>query len=146
MINRKIAADLYLNLLIPWETKIKSLEQKGNFDLRSKTFSDFKRRNTLILKVKKTSIESDKLINSYLSQELNTDQIIIVAKGDSSGARSIMRHTRNSIAHGNVKILKIKNKNFVIFKSLNKNKLLLYIQIKQSNLNSFFSAIKSTIK
>lgn len=146
MLDRRIAADLYLDLLLPWETKIKLLDPKGNFDLRVKAFTEFKRSNNVKFKVEKTNAESDLAITNYLASEAKAEQIIIVAKGDNSGARSLFRHSRNSVAHANVSQVKIKNKNFIVFKASNKNKQLLYVQIQQNNLKEFIAAIKSTVK
>lgn len=146
MLDRKIAADLYLDLLLPWETKIKLLEPKGNFDLRVKAFTEFKRSNNVTFKVEKTGTESDSAIKKYLACEAKAEQIVIVAKGDNSGARSLFRHSRNSVAHANVSKIKIKNKSFIIFKASNKNKQLLYAQIQQNKLKQFIAAIKSTVK
>jgi hypothetical protein len=144
MIDKSTASTLYLDLLVPWETKIKSLEPKGNFNLKVKAFTEFRRINNIQFKVERTGSESDFSIRRLRSSELKAEQIIIVAKGDNSGARSLLRHSRNSVAHANVRKIKIKNNNFIIFSASNKNKQLLYVQIKQSNLKQYIAAIKST--
>lgn len=144
MIDKSTASTLYLDLLVPWETKIKLLEPKGNFNLKVKAFTEFRRINNIQFKVEKTGAESDFSIRRLRSSELKAEQVIIVAKGDSSGARSLLRHSRNSVAHANVKKIKIKNNNYIIFSASNKNKQLLYVQIKQSNVKQYIAAIKST--
>ncbi|MFD3321973.1 HEPN family nuclease [Alteromonas macleodii] len=146
MLDRAIAADLYLDLLVPWETKIKALEPKGNFDLRAKAFTEFKRTNSLQFKVEKTGADSDLAIRNLLKCDLKAEQIVIVAKGDNSGARSLLRHTRNSVAHAHARKVKIKNKNFIVFSASNRNKQLLYAQIQVSKLKDFLAAMKSTVK
>jgi hypothetical protein len=146
MIDKATASTLYLDLLVPWEIKIKSLEPKGSFSLRAKAFTEFKRINNIHFKVEKTGTESDFSIRRLQSSELKAEQIVIVAKGDNSGARSLLRHSRNSVAHANVRKIKIKNNNYIIFSASNKNKRLLYVQIKQSNLKQYIAAIKSTVK
>lgn len=146
MLDRKIAADLYLDLLVPWETKIKTLESKGNFDLRAKGFTEFKRINNLKFKVEKTGADSDLAISNFLACEPKPEQIVIVAKGDNSGARSLLRHTRNSVAHAHVCKIKIKNKSFIVFTASNRKKQLLYAQIQTSKLEQFIAAMKSTVK
>ncbi|EMN6297140.1 hypothetical protein BBL91_22405 [Vibrio parahaemolyticus] len=146
MLDRKIAADLYLGLLVPWETKIKPLDPKGNFDLRAKAFIEFKRTNNLQFKVEKTGADSDLAISGLLASELKAEQIVIVAKGDNSGARSLWRHVRNSVAHSHVRKVKIKNKYFIVFSASNRNKKLLYAQIQVSKLKEFIAAMKSTVR
>jgi hypothetical protein len=146
MLDRKVAADLYLDLLVPWETKFKTLETKGNFDLRAKALTEFKRVNKLQFKVESNGSDSEFAIGKFLASAPKAEQVVIVAKGDNSGARSLLRHIRNSVAHADVCKKKIKNKNYVLFSASNKNKRLLYAQIRESQLKEFISAIKSTVK
>lgn len=148
MLDRKIAAKLYLDLLFPWETKVKNLEAKGNFDLRVKEFTEFRRSENITFTVKKNSVESDAAITEYLSEKAKSEQVVILAKGgDSSGARSLFRNLRNSVAHANVSKMKISNKKFIIFEGLSHNgKKVLYAKIQESRLREFISAIRSTVK
>ncbi|ELU9851312.1 hypothetical protein ACENVV_003549 [Vibrio cholerae] len=103
MIERAVAATRYLDVLIPWEWNIKEMDPKGNFDIRAKGFTAFKRSNNLKVQVKKNVSESDLDIKNYISFELLAENVLILSKGYSSTARSILRHFRNSIAHGHVK-------------------------------------------
>ncbi|MCT8987476.1 hypothetical protein [Shewanella phaeophyticola] len=94
--------------------KVKMLDPKGNFDLRAKGFTEFKRANNLKFKVEKTGMQSDLTIQNSLSKGEQAEQIIIVAKGDNSGARSLFRHIRNSIAHANVNKIRVKGRVFKV--------------------------------
>ena len=146
MLDRKTAADLYLNLLIPWETIYKGIDQKGNFDIRSKEFTSFKRDNELLLSILNTKAEADKEIKANTDFGLESKQIVILQKGDNSRARSLFKHLRNSVAHAHADRVKIKNKWFLVFTAISDNKYVLKAQIQQSKLGELIAAIKSTVK
>ncbi|MBJ6976995.1 hypothetical protein JG630_16195 [Vibrio cholerae] len=146
MIERAVGATLYLDVLIPWEQNIKEIDQKGNFDIRAKGFTAFKRSNNLKVQVKKNVSESDLDIKNYISLELLAENVLILSKGDSSTARSILRHFRNSIAHGHVKKQKIKHANYLVFSASNNNQHQFYLKIRQSLLKTFIAALMSTVK
>nr|WP_249366349.1 HEPN family nuclease [Aeromonas media] len=69
-------------------------------------------------------------------------------KGDLSIARCIFRHLRNSIAHGNIEAIKIKNNNYLKFIDINpRNENHNFIMILRArNLEHFISALMTTIK
>lgn len=146
MLDRKTAADLYLNLLVPWETVYRDLPQKGNFDIRSKVFIAFQRDNEIVISSLDTKAESDKEIRSVNAYGSEGKQIIIFQKGDNSRARSLFKHLRNAIAHAHVDRVKIENRWFLIFSGIRDSKYVLKAQIKQSKLGDLIAALKSTAK
>ena len=146
MLDRKTAADLYLNLLVPWETIYRDLPKKGTFDIRSKEFTAFKRDNGLIVTALDTKAEANKEIGSCLSFYVEPKQIVIFQKGDNSRARSLFKHLRNSVAHAHVERVKIDNRWFLIFSSKSESRYVLKAQIQQSKLRDLIAALKSTAK
>ena len=146
MLDRKTAADLYLNLLVPWEKVYRDLPTKGSFDIRSKEFTAYKRDNEFELEVLGTKAESDKAINENPSFISESKQLAIIQKGDNSRARSLFKHLRNSVAHARVERVKIKNKWFLIFSAMSDGKYVLKAQIQESKLGDLIAALKSTAK
>lgn len=146
MLDRKSAADLYLNLLVPWETVYKDLPIKGSFDIRSKEFTVFKRDNELLISILNTKAEVDKEVKANTSFGVEGKQIIILQKGDNSRARSLFKHLRNSVAHAHVDREKIKNKWYLLFSAKSDGKYVIKAQIQESRLGELIAAIKSTAK
>lgn len=146
MLDRKTAADLYLNLLVPWETVYRDLPKKGSFDIRSKEFTAYKRDNGFEVEVLGTKTESDNEINKNASFGSEAKQLAIFQKGDNSRARSLFKHLRNSVAHAHVERVKIKNKWYLIFSAKNDGKYVLKAQIQESKLGDLIAALKSTAK
>ena len=146
VIDRKIAADLYLNLLVPWETIYKALPQKGNFDIRSKGFIAFKRENQLFVQSLATRAESHDCIKQESCFGSENKQILIFQKGDNSRARSLIKHLRNAVAHACVENVRIKNRLFLVFEARRDGKTVLKGQIYQARLGDLIAALKSTIK
>jgi hypothetical protein len=146
MLDRRTAADLYLNLLVPWETFYRDIPENGAFDIRSKEFTAFKRDNKFEIKVLETKPESDKEINENVSFGSEAKQLAIFQKGDNSRARSLFKHLRNSVAHAHVERLKIRNKWFLIFSAKSNGKYVLKAQIQESKLGDFITALKSTAR
>lgn len=146
MLDKKTAADLYLNLLVPWEEKYKNIPQKGNFDIRSKEFTAFKRVNELFVVALNTKAEAHKEIEENTNFGTMNKQIIIFQKGDGSRARSLFKHLRNSVAHAHVEKIKIENKWFLLFSAAREKQHILKAQIQQSKLGDLIAALKSTIK
>jgi len=147
MISKTIASELYLDLLVFWEKEAKNLPKTGYFDIRRKKFQDYKRAVNLKVIVMKNSQLSNDTIESYKINTQIPEQIVVFSKGDSSSARSLFRHLRNSIAHAHIEVKKISKCNYLIFSAKNtKGKNILFAKLKQSEIKSFISAIKSTIK
>jgi len=146
MLDRKTAADLYLNLLVPWEKMYKDLPQKGEFDIRSKEFTTFKRDKKLLISVFNTKAEAHKEISENKAFSCEAKQIVLFQKGDNSRARSLFKHFRNSIAHAHVKREKIQNRWFLIFEAEKGGKSFFKAQVLQSRLSEFIAALKSTAK
>ena len=146
MLDRKTAADLYLNLLVPWEKVYRDLPTKGTFDIRSKEFTAYKRDNELEISVLGTKAESVKAINENMSFISESKQLAIFQKGDNSRARSLFKHLRNSVAHAHVERVKIKYKWFLIFSAMSDGKYVLKAQIQESKLGDLIAALKSTAK
>ena len=146
MLDRKTAADLYLNLLVPWEKVYRDLPKKGRFDIRSKDFTAFKRDNGLVIKALDTKAEADKEIDACVSFYVEPKQIVIFQKGDNSRARSLFKHLRNSVAHAHVERIKIKNRWFLIFSAKSSGRYVLKAQVQQSKLGDLIAALKSTAK
>ena len=146
MLDRKSAADLYLNLLVPWEMVYKNLPIKGSFDIRSKEFTVFKRDNELLISILNTKAEVDKEVKANTSFGVDIKQIIILHKGDNSRARSVFKHLRNSVAHAHVDREKIKNKWYLLFSAKSDGKYVIKAQIQESKLGELIAAIKSTAK
>ena len=146
--NNKIIAKLYVSVLIPWEKHIKYLEPKGIFDIRSKEFLKFKRAASLAIRSVDNSTGAHETILAHLTSQLPPQNIVIVLKGDLSIARCIFRHLRNSIAHGNIEAIKIKNNNYLKFIDINpRNENHNFIMILRArNLEHFISALMTTIK
>ncbi|MDV6346293.1 HEPN family nuclease [Nitrosomonas sp. Is35] len=146
ILDRNTAANLYLNLLVPWETVYRDIPEKGGFDIRSKEFTAYKRDNKFEIKPLNTKSESDKEINENLSFGSEARQLAIFQIGNNSRARSLFKHLRNSVAHAHVERLKIKNKWFLIFSAKSDDKYVLKAQIQESKLRDFIAALKSTAK
>lgn len=146
VLERKTAADLYLNLLVPWEREFKILPTKGSFDIRSKKFTAYKRDNEFELKALGTKAESDKEISENVSFGLEAKQLAMFQKGDNSRARSLFKHLRNSVAHAHVERIKIENKWFLVFSAMSDEKYVLKAQIQESKLGDLIAALKSTAK
>ena len=146
MLDRKTAADLYLNLLVPWETLYRDLPKNGSFDIRSKEFTSYKRNNEFELKALGTKSESDYEINNNILFGSEAKQLAIFQKGDNSRARSLFKHLRNSVAHAHVERVKLKNKWFLIFSAKSDGKYVLKAQIQESKLGDLITALKSTAK
>ena len=145
-LDRKIASDLYLNLLTPWEKVFSVLPIKGSFDIRSKEFSAFKREYDFKVVVLSNQTESDKAIIENKLFNYQPKQLAIFSKGDNSRARSLFKHLRNAIAHAQIVKVKIQNKWYLIFSAQRDGKYVLKVQIQQSNLGELIAALKSTAK
>ena len=146
MRDRKIAADLYLHLLVPWETYYKKLPKQGSFDIRSKKFTAYKRDNEFEMKVLDTTAMSDKEIRENVHFIAEAKELAIFQKGDNSRARSLFKHLRNSVAHAHVERVKIRNKWFLVFSTKSGEKYVLKAQIQESKLRDFIAALKATAK
>jgi hypothetical protein len=147
VLDRKTAADIYLGILVEWERTYKDLPQIGNFDIRSKEFSAFKRTNSLEVLSYENATLSDEAISSRTELHSQPKQIVLFQKGSNSRARGLFKHIRNSIAHSHVERVKIKNKWFICFSAKNdKGKQVLHAQLIQNKLTPFISALKSTVK
>lgn len=146
MLDRKLASDLYLNLLVPWEKKFKSLPQTGTFDLRNKQFKQFIREVKLDIQSFESHEHLKSAIESNSSFGTEATNLLFFQKGDNSRARSIIRNLRNSIAHAQVEKIKINKVFFVIFTAEHQGKTKLQAQVELSKLAEFFVAVKSTVK
>lgn len=151
MINRKIAAELYLRILVPWEAEYKQLPITGYFDIRSKAFTAYRRQKDFILEIHATKADSDSAVKANIIFGKEAKQFVVFQKGSGSRARSLLKHLRNSVAHAHLERVKIKNIWFIIFTSYSEDStgksksILLRAQIKESELSFFISALQSTV-
>ena len=89
LVDRKLAATLYINLLLPWENKIKVLIPKGNFNIRSKAFIHFRRCSKMMITVKANRTLAHEEIENYIALPEKIENRIILAKGAHSISRVI---------------------------------------------------------
>jgi len=147
VLDRKTAADLYLNVLVPWEETYRDLPRKGTFDIRSKPFTSYRRKHELEMTVYETKRDSDAAIQQDPRIGTESVDLLIFQKGDNSRARSLFKHLRNSIAHAHVQRKKIDSRWFLVFEARSSDdKKVFGGQLQQSRMSEFVAALKSTVR
>lgn len=136
----KEAANLYLDLLVPWERSLKST--KGKFNFEEPQFKTFCQVQNATFRSFDNSSELEKALRSKKSDLRQLKMVFYFVKGNNK-AKNLLRHLRNSIAHGGVTEVKRGSKWYIEFEGKFRGKINLKGQLPRSTLSDFISAIMS---
>ncbi len=128
---------LYKNILLVWERVFKL--QKLGYSIRSRSFKIFKSNNGLTIYPAKNNKEIETIVTENSLKE-SLDNYFVFTPNNSQ-VYELMRHLRNSVAHGNYNKKKMGRLNYIQFEDRYRKDITMIGQLKLKDLEELILAI-----
>lgn len=135
--------ELFKNIQLVWGKAYEP--EKTGFNIRSKKFNAFKKQSGLKIIIKKQD-EIQSCANHEGFFDFQKAQNIFIFNSTNSQAYDLLRHLRNSIAHGTFKKERIAGKVYLSFTDSYRKKYTMLGRIEFSLLTQFIEALYATKK
>jgi len=134
---------LYMEVLLRWELELKDKP----FSIRDKEFRTFQKNEAIELLSIDNLDELSSNVPRFMSR-IGEEQsnFFLFHNNKVSQAKSLFKHLRDAVAHGNIKQMKIGRFNYLRFENYYQNRTRMIGQIKAARLEGYVQALHGTVK